>query len=33
MLKEIAVCLLRLVELGTAYICDIHLIITIYWKN
>lgn len=32
-LKQIAVSLLRFVELGAAYICDIHLIITIYWEE
>lgn len=32
-LKKIAVCLLRFVELGTAYICDVRAIITIYWKK
>lgn len=32
-LKKTAVCLLRFAELGTAYICDVRAIITIYWKK
>lgn len=27
------VCLLRSMEQRTAYICDVHLIITLYWKK